>query len=674
MKSIKTFFEKYLHNSIALCIVLSFTINFIIESVSRGSVTGCLKYMTGSPMTFLYNTFLIFFTFSIAYLVKRRIFVYVMVSIFWLATGITNGVILTYRTTPFTVTDLSLLDSVMSIIPNYLNTIQIVLVGIAGVLIIAALVLVFIFMPKHKKKISYKKSVAAVVILCLAMFGATNLAINENWVSTIFGNLNYAYRDYGFPYCFVNTWLNTGISAPKGYSSDEILGIFTKDELKAFTDITTIAEATTETAISTSAAVSTGNTERRPNVIMLQLESFFDPTQMPGLSFSEDPVPNYRKLKEDYSTGYLTVPAVGAGTANTEFEVLSGMRVRFFGPGEYPYKSVLTDTTCESIAYDLKRLGYGTHAIHNHRGAFYGRNKVFPNLGFDTFTSLEYMNNVTKTPKNWAKDGVLTDEILAALESTKSEDLVYTISVQGHGQYPTTKVIQNPEVTMSGITVKSDAYAFEYYLQEIHEMDKFIANLTAALEKFDEPTVLVLYGDHLPSLNISEADLVNKNVYQTQYVIWNNFGMKKQDKDLYSYQLSAEVLNQIGIHEGVLTKYHQDHKKDSTYLSNLKALQYDMLYGKDYIFGETNPFVPTKMKMGVKQIKVEKVVEIGKKYYIKGQNFTPFSKISIGDKVLDTIFLGPTVLGLLEEVKPEDVSKMKVSQVEKNNEILSTTE
>lgn len=57
-------------------------------------------------MTFLYNTFLIFFTFSIAYLVKRRIFVYVMVSIFWLATGITSRLILTYRTTPFTVTDL----------------------------------------------------------------------------------------------------------------------------------------------------------------------------------------------------------------------------------------------------------------------------------------------------------------------------------------------------------------------------------------------------------------------------------------------------------------------------------------------------------------------------------------------------------------------------------------
>ncbi len=609
-------------------------------------------------MTFLYNTFLIFVTFSIAYLVKRRIFVYVVVSIFWLATGIMNGIILCYRITPFTVTDLALLGSVMSIIPNYLDTFQIVLAVGAGVLVVVALILVFLFMPKHKQKINYKKSVLGILILAAAFYGTTNLAIQQNWVSTYFGNLGYAYRDYGFPYCFMNTWLNTGVSRPSNYSKEEIERIFTEDELAAFAKGEDESDAP----------------KVEPNIIMIQLESFFDPTLMENLQFSEDPVPNFRRLKGNYSSGFLTVPAVGAGTANTEFEVLSGMRVRFFGPGEYPYKSTLTDVTCESLAYDLKSLGYGTHAIHNHRGAFYGRNKVFPNLGFDTFTSLEYMNNVAKTPKNWAKDDVLTGEIYSALDSTESRDFIYTISVQGHGQYPTKRIIENPEVTMSGITVKSEAYAFEYYLQQIHEMDQFIGILTDKLSKFDEPTVLVLYGDHLPSLNISETDLVNRNIYQTQYVIWSNFGLKKQDKNLYSYQLGAEVLNQVDIHEGVLVTYHQDHLEDTDYLKNLKALQYDMLYGKDFIFGEINPYRPTKMKMGVNPIKVDEVVEVGKKYYIKGENFTPYSKISIDGEVLDTIFLGPSVLGLLEEVEPEDVSKMKVSQVEKNNAILSTTE
>ncbi|MDD2189746.1 MAG: LTA synthase family protein [Eubacteriales bacterium] len=583
-----------------------------------------------------------------------------VVSIFWLSVGITNGVILSYRTTPFTVTDLGLLETVISIIPNYLSTVQIVLVAAGGILVIAILILVFIFMPKHKQKINYKKSIAGVLLLVLLMSGYTNLAISQNWVSIYFGNLGYAYKDYGFPYCFINTWLNTGISAPQGYSDDKILETFTSEELKEFNDTANISVSSSK--------------KQKPNVIMVQMESFFDPTLMENVSFSEDPIPNFRKLKEEYSSGFLTVPSIGAGTANTEFEVLSGMRVRFFGPGEYPYKSVLKDTTCETIAYNLKRLGYGTHAIHNHRGAFYGRNKVFPNLGFDTFTSLEYMNNVLRTPKNWAKDGVLTGEIIAALKSTEGEDLIYTISVQGHGQYPTKQIIENPKITLSGIEVEKEAIAFEYYIQQVHEMDEFIGELVKALEKNGEDTVLVVFGDHLPSLDIDDTDLVNKSVYETEYVIWDNIGLKKKSKDLYSYQLSAEVLDRINIDEGLLTKYHQNHSEELNYLADLKALQYDMLYGKKYVFGGSSPYEPTEMRMGVKEIKVEDVVEIGNKYYIKGKNFTPYSKISIGDEVLDTIFLGSTVLGLLEEVNPKDVYKMKVSQVEKNKEILSTTE
>jgi len=657
MKSLKYIYRKYLRNSVSLCVLLALAINFIVEAVSRRSVYACLDYLTGSPMTFLYNAFMIFFSFSVVYLVKRRIFVYVMVSFFWLATGITNGIILSYRITPFTVTDLSLLSSVMSIIPNYLSTVQIVLAAAAALLLVVALVLVFIFMPKHKQKIDYRKNIVGVLILSSAMYGLTNFAVSQNWVSTYFGNLNYAYRDYGFPYCFINTWLNTGISAPQRYSSAAIRGIFSEDELK---DLFSIPAAVGE--------------ERRPNVIMLQMESFFDPTLMENVQFSADPVPNFRKLKEEFSSGFLTVPAIGAGTANTEFEVLTGMRVRFFGPGEYPYKSVLTERTCETIAYNLKRLGYGTHAIHNHRGAFYGRNKVFPNLGFDTFTSLEYMNSVTKTPKNWAKDSVLIGEIQAALASTESEDLVYTISVQGHGQYPEDKILENPEITIAGITVENEANAFEYYVQQVNEMDEFLGELTAALEQIGEPTVLVIFGDHLPGLPIKPEDLVNRNIYETEYVIWDNIGLEKQDKDLYAYQLSAEVLGRIGIHEGVLTKYHQNHAEDLYYLNNLKALQYDMLYGRGFIFGGANPYEPTDMKMGVREIKVEKVVKIGGAYYIKGKNFTPYSKISIDGEVLDTIFLGPSVLGLLEEVPQEDVPRMKVSQVEKNKEILSTTE
>jgi len=185
-----------------------------------------------------------------------------------------------------------------------------------------------------------------------------------------------------------------------------------------------------------------------------------------------------------------------------------------------------------------------------------------------------------------------------------------------------------------------------------------------------------MYGDHLPDLRQSQQEMKDNNLFETEYVMWDNFGMKKEDKNLYAYQIGADVLNRLNIHTGLLTEYHQNYmpapgQSTTRYLKNLKTLGYDMLYGKDYIYGGVNPFAPTKMKMGVKPIKIDKVVQIGKNYYIKGQNFTPYSKISLNGGVLDTIYLGPTILGLHGEINPADVSKMEVSQVAQSD-ILST--
>ena len=87
-----------------------------------------------------------------------------------------------------------------------------------------------------------------------------------------------------------------------------------------------------------------------------------DPETIKGYSFSQDPIPNFRKMKKKYSSGIFRVPVVGAGTANTEFEAITGISAKFFGPGEYPYKEVLQEEPCESMAYDLKNIGYSSHA------------------------------------------------------------------------------------------------------------------------------------------------------------------------------------------------------------------------------------------------------------------------------------------------------------------------
>src|SRR5699024_6723217 len=105
--------------------------------------------------------------------------------------------------------------------------------------------------------------------------------------------------------------------------------------------------------------------EELPNIMFVQLESFFDPTEVEWLRFSEDPIPNLRKLFSEYSSGYFKGPSVGAGTANTEFEVLTGMSMRFFGPGEYPYKTYVKNNVLESAAKALEEFGYGAEALNN---------------------------------------------------------------------------------------------------------------------------------------------------------------------------------------------------------------------------------------------------------------------------------------------------------------------
>lgn len=658
MNSVKAFYLKYFHNMLGICIALAFLLNLAIEMFSRKSFEAGILFMADSTLVFLYNMLIIFAILSVTILFRRRLFVLTLLSTILLAGGVVNFIIVSKRMTPFTVYDILVVKEGFSIAANYLSRNQMILLAGGVALLIAGIVVLWLKGPRKKEKLNWIHNLVLVFVVIAGTAGVTNVAIKAGIVDDYFPNLAYGYRDNGFVYCFLNTWLNTGVSKPDNYSEESMKSIFTEEDFAQLV-----------------AAKGENGEGDKPNIIFLQMESFMDPLTVNGLEYSKDAIPNFRALAEKYSTGTLRTPVVGAGTANVEFEVITGMSVRFFGPGEYPHKAILTKTSCESIPFDLKAGGYATHAIHNHRGAFYNRNTVFSNLGFDTFTSLEYMNDVNKTPKNWAKDFVLTRQILDALESTEGPDYVYAISVQGHGDYPTTQLLENPEVEVTSAPSEDQKWAWEYYINQLYDMDRFLGEIIKILRNYNEEVVLVIYGDHLPAIGgISDENLSGRSMYQTDYVLWSNFGLKKEDRDVTTYQLSSYVLSRLGMDQGTLVAYHQKYRGTSTYMEGLEALQYDMLYGKRYIYGGESPFEATRMRMGVKEIKVEEVVQIGKNYYIKGENFTEYSKINLDGKILKTIYLGPTLLGLLEEVEPDSVDRMKVSQVEKNKEILSTTE
>ncbi len=609
------------------------------------------------PLIFLYNSLIIFATFTLVLLFRKRGFVLFLLCLAWGFLGTVNGIILVKRMTPFTLYDMQNAADGISIVSNYYSKFVIVLVSTGLLIGLGIVVLYGIGCPKWKN-INYKRSILTVLIAFGITLGATSGLIKAGVLQTFFGNLNYAYTDYGFPYCFINTSVNKGISAPKDYSKESMQKILKQN---------------TSSGLDT-ALKQKDDQQKYPNVIILQMESFTWAPDYHNIKTSNDPTPVFTDLMKHYSTGWFRVPACGAGTANTEFEVLTGISAKFFGPGEYPYKGKLRDQPLESLAYVLKSRGFATSAMHNHRALFYNRNEVYPNLGFDNFTSIEYMNEIQETPTGWCKDKVLTNNIMDMMKSTPERDFMHVVSVEGHGSYPTQQVFKHPYTT---VTAKNDEtkWKYEYYINELHEMDTFIGDLLQEIQASGEPTVVLIYGDHIPALDIQESDYGTGDLYVTRYVLWDNIGLPKIDKEETSYEIGAEILKRIGLPGvGTIFDYQQttSHGADN-YRDNLKALSYDMLYGKNYIFGGKNPMKKTKMKMGYKEIKINEIVKIGNSYYIKGENFTEHSRVSLNGKLLKTIYLSPTLLGLQEKVDPADVMKLKVSQIDtKGDSVLST--
>ncbi|MDF2803915.1 MAG: Arylsulfatase [Anaerocolumna sp.] len=641
----------------ALCITL------MIEILSRRSIINGIVFVFANPIIFLFNMLIVMLTLSLSFLFARRQFSLIAISVVWLGLGIANGVVLCFRLTPLSAMDFYNITPSTNLVPGYLNIALLILIGIIFLLLVSGIAL--LWRKAQKDKLPWKISLPTVFISGILLFLISFTATKMNVLSNHFDNLHDAYKEYGFVYCFSNSILDRGIDKPLDYSSQKI-------------------EEVLENIDASSNQLYKGDEKNveAPNIIMIQLESFFDTSLLKNYEFSENPVPNYTKLKQEFTSGYLTVPVYGAGTVNTEFEVITGMSSGFFGTGEYPYRTILASKTCESICYNLSKLGYHNYVIHNNAASFYKRNEVFKMLGFDNFVSMEYMNGIELNPIGWAKDNVLTQEILKALNAKDTKDFIYTISVQDHGIYPDSYKEESQKINVSlkpdlntsinkEKTNESYINKLKYYVNQVNDTDKFIGELTHTLSEFEEPTVVVFYGDHLPPLSFENEDL-NNDRYETEYVMWSNFSMEKERHDLTAYQLNAYVLERLGINEGILTQFHQTNSNSPSYEEQLKLLQYDMLYGKRYVYEGKNPYPVKDMKMGIYNQVITDIETTNNKIYVYGENFTPWSRICINDKLMVTKFINNTTLCM--EARDISDKEICVAQVTDSNSLLSKSD
>ena len=620
----KQFIQKVQQHVYLVGIIMSLILVLLCEGCGRDSLLLGLKFAVQKPFVFWFNVFIVFLTWSFAIFFRRRIFYYLIVTTIWGAIGITNGIILGYRNTPFTFVDIQLAKTGLDVMDSYMSPMKMVTTFLTIGAIAAALILLFFKVPPYEGARNWKKNIPILLGLIAVFFSGYHFGLETDRLEDRFADLNLSYKKYGVPYCFAVTLIDNGISKPLSYSENTIKQIEKK--------INTVKET---------------EPTKKPNIIVLQLESFFDIKHMKDLTFSENPVPYFDYLKENYTSGYFKVPTYGAGTINTEFEVLSQMNRDFFGAGEYPYKSLVQnkDMTFETVNYILKRQGYSTHAIHNNRATFYDRDFIYSHLGFDTFTSYEFMNNREETPNGWVKDKILTSEIVKALDSTKKKDFIFAVSVQGHGDYPSdvTELIPDPKITVSGLDDEERLNKLTYYVNQINEMDEFLKELTTALEDYPEDVILAIYGDHLPSLDFSDDELSNGTTFETEYVLWSNFDMEKEEEDIQAYQLGSRIFDRMGLHNGVMTKYHQYYEEQENkkgYISNMKILEYDMLYGNRYIFDQKNPFPVTDLQMGTLPLTISDVIKNDDgTVTVIGDEYTDFTDLYINGERVDTEFI-----------------------------------
>ena len=269
---------------------------------------------------------------------------------------------------PFSFNDLLLLPNTFTILPRYLSVFQFIL--FLALIVFACYGVVWLYRATKPKAANLKKdAVFSVIILCISV---TYFAVAHSTgvIDKRVTGLMNKYERNGFIYCYASSVFERGMSQPDDYSSVEVASIVRDVNKRA------------------------GESKIEANIIFLQLESFFDVNNVKEFSYSENPIPVFNSLEQKYSHGYLDVPTFSAGTANTEFEVLSGLNVDFLGIGEVAYRSVVNSKPIETVCHTLKKYGYSTHAIHNNNAAFYNRKMIYRNLGFDTFTSLEYMYDV----------------------------------------------------------------------------------------------------------------------------------------------------------------------------------------------------------------------------------------------------------------------------------------
>lgn len=652
----------------------------IIEVIHRGSFAAFINWADESTVSFVMSFLLLFFLVGALLFLPTIIFISLIAIevIFWFVVSLGSFIKYQLRGEFFTPADLYALNEGADI-----STLMSDLIGwkeIVGFVVTLLLLGVFsFFFIRYKKMVSFRKRLLLSVfsVICLAIISTQPSLFTFRSFSKEVPTVE-SYGKFGFIGAYLTLVEKANIAVPNHYDKEEINKIVKK-----------VNETKTEDVV---------DPDFQPNIIVVLAEAMWDPLLLKNANFKEDPLPYFRTLMENYSSGSMLTHVYGGGTFNTELEVLSGLSTRFT-PEEIYYNQV--NQPIDSLAYVLRKQGYHATAIHNFKNWYYTRKDIYELIGFEKFFSMEFFNNPSYIGP-YIDDRILMQKALDELQKTKGPDFLNVVTVASHGPYNDIRYKDLPILATSDMKMTElSKYILNLYTNLLKDVDDSIRLLIEGVKEIDEPTMVVIYGDHLPflgeeyavyrELDFFQGDLNNyeeyKKMYQTPLVVWDNFGGQSEKEELRMtpnflgsyilahakkemspiFRLSRDIYKQGQTIIPKKTFYKQEGVKEAEF-QDYQMLQYDALKGKQYSYANRNlePFegyVLGNGKIKIDSVQVEKTKNGTYRLDIHGENFVSGATIFIDGEKKKIKFTNENLISTTIKIKGDSSKETSSHEV-----------
>ncbi len=590
--------------SATLTLVIAAALVFSIEMIVRGSLAETVAFFQ-QPFRPGWTTIVLFALLLIgldAVFARRHIGVLIVAPVALLLAAIGHQKSL-YLGDPLYPTDFLYSRQIVELMPLLLRERPLAAVAMlfGGLASIALLVMAWRFWRRRVPRLSFGGRAArlALAVPALAFFASIMDYATFSWtrdrlqIIPKMWDQKENYASNGFALAFALNVPMAKLAEPEGYDQQAI------------------------DAIDAPGSMVASLPPEKPDIIVVMSESFWDPSRLPGVTITPDPIPTARAMQ----SGHVFSPEFGGMTANVEFEALTGFSNAFLPYGSIPYQQYVRGPV-PSLATFLGGEGYATRAIHPFEGWFWNRSEVYESFGFDRFMSAENLPPLEKRGL-LASDAALTKEIIREADATDQPFFFFAVSLQSHGPYEPNRYDDNTldVKTAAGETARRSIVTFA---EGMKDADAGLARLVEWAKQRKRATVIAFFGDHLPPLGpvYEETGFLEGPVAprkgspeemgrnrETPLVIWSNRSGPVEDLGAISPAfLPLHVLNTAGIshpyYTGFLAALHERYdvvdrslllnkdgeatpdwsraKSIDPAIRDLRLLQYDIIF----IFGK----------------------------------------------------------------------------------------